>query len=87
MCYHPLFVFNQFGHLERCAHSTGNVHSADGWKEVLDPAIARYGEESYDFLRLMAAASDAIRGISELWMPISARSRSVISESSRHVRS
>ena len=28
MCYHPLFVFNQFGHLERCALRPGNVHSA-----------------------------------------------------------
>ena len=40
--YHPLFVFNQFGDLERCALRPGNVHSADGWKEVLDPVAARY---------------------------------------------
>jgi Transposase DDE domain group 1 len=40
--YHPLFVFNQFGDLERCALRPGNVHSADGWKEVLDPVVARY---------------------------------------------
>jgi hypothetical protein len=31
-CYHPPFVFNQFGDLERCALRPGNVHSADGWK-------------------------------------------------------
>jgi len=42
MCYHPLFVFNQFGHLERCALRPGNAHSADGWEEVLKPVIARY---------------------------------------------
>ena len=30
-CYHPLFVFNQFGDLERCTLRPGNVHSADGW--------------------------------------------------------
>ena len=36
-CYHPLFVFNHFGDLERCALRPGNVHSADGWKEVLEP--------------------------------------------------
>jgi hypothetical protein len=30
-CYHPLFVFNQFGDLERSALRPGNVHSADGW--------------------------------------------------------
>jgi Transposase DDE domain group 1 len=41
-CYHPLFVLNQFGDLERCALRPGNVHSADGWKEVLDPVVARY---------------------------------------------
>src|SRR5262249_40499350 len=41
-CYHPLFVFNHFGDLERCALRPGNVHSADGCKEVLDPVVARY---------------------------------------------
>lgn len=28
-CYHPLFLFNQFGDLERCALRPDNVHSAD----------------------------------------------------------
>ncbi|MEX2649115.1 MAG: IS1380 family transposase [Alphaproteobacteria bacterium] len=41
-CYHPLFVFNQFGDLERCALRPGNVHSADGWKGVLEPVVTRY---------------------------------------------
>src|SRR5262249_19614006 len=41
-CYHPLFVFNQFGDLERCALRPGNVHSADGWEDVLKPVILRY---------------------------------------------
>ena len=41
-CYHPLFVFNQFGDLERCALRAGNVHSADGWDGVLKPVVARY---------------------------------------------
>jgi hypothetical protein len=40
-CYHPLFVFNQFGDLERCALRPGNVHSADGWRQVLEPVVAR----------------------------------------------
>src|SRR5215210_3947435 len=44
-CYHPLFVFNQFGDLERCALRPGNVHSADGWREVLEPVVARYRHE------------------------------------------
>src|SRR3954471_16984391 len=43
-CYHPLFVFNQFGDLERCALRPGNVHSAEDWREVLEPVIARYRE-------------------------------------------
>ena len=41
-CYHPLFVFNQFGDLERCALRPGNVHSARGWHDVLEPVVARY---------------------------------------------
>jgi hypothetical protein len=41
-CYHPLFVFNQDGDLERCALRPGNVHSAHDWREVLDPVVARY---------------------------------------------
>jgi hypothetical protein len=41
-CYHPLFVFNQFGNLERCALRPGNAHSADGWEQVLKPIVACY---------------------------------------------
>jgi hypothetical protein len=41
-CYHPLFVFNQFGDVERCALRPGNVHSAADWRPVLEPVIARY---------------------------------------------
>ena len=41
-CYHPLFVFNQFGDLERSSLRPGNVHSADGWRDVLEPVIERY---------------------------------------------
>ena len=41
-CYHPLFCFNQFGDLERCALRPGNVHSAHGWREVLEPVVKRY---------------------------------------------
>jgi len=45
-CYHPLFVFNQFGDLERCALRPGNVHSADGWHDVLEPVVARYKQRN-----------------------------------------
>ena len=43
-CYHPLFLFNQFGDLERCSLRPGNVHSADGWRNVLEPVVNRYKE-------------------------------------------
>ena len=41
-CYHPLFLFNQFGDLERCSLRPGNVHSADDWEGVLKPVVFRY---------------------------------------------
>jgi hypothetical protein len=43
MCYHPLFVFNQFGDLERCSLRPGSVHSADGWRDVLEPVVGVTG--------------------------------------------
>ena len=55
-CYHPLFVCNQFGDLERCALRAGNVHSADGWDDVLKPVVARYqGKVSRIYFRADAA--------------------------------
>jgi hypothetical protein len=41
-CYHPLFVFNQFGDVERALLRDGNVHSADNWQSVLEPIVSRY---------------------------------------------
>ena len=41
-CYHPLFLFNQFGDLERSSLRPGNVHSADDWESVLKPVVVRY---------------------------------------------
>lgn len=41
-CYHPLFLFNQFGDLERCALRPGNVASAVDWRSVLEQVIERY---------------------------------------------
>lgn len=45
-CYHPLFLFNQFGDLERAGLRSGNVHSADGWRSVLEPAVERYRDRA-----------------------------------------
>jgi hypothetical protein len=47
-CYHPLFVFNQFGDLERCLLRPGNAHSAEEWHRVLEPVLARYRERGID---------------------------------------
>ena len=41
-CYHPVFLFNQFGDLERNSLRPGNVHSADDWEGVLKPVVVRY---------------------------------------------
>ena len=42
VCYHPLFVFNQFGDCEGAKLRPGNVHSAQDWREVLEPIVTRY---------------------------------------------
>lgn len=41
-CYHPLFLFNQFGDLESVLLQRGNKASAKFWRRVLLPAIERY---------------------------------------------
>jgi hypothetical protein len=64
-CYHPNFLFNQFGMLERCALRNGNVHSADGWRDVLDPVIARYADRDLGGRFFRADAAYAIPAIYE----------------------
>ena len=41
-CYHPLFLFNQFGDLERAMLRRGNHASAKFWRRALLPVIERY---------------------------------------------
>jgi len=41
-CYHPLFLFNQDGDLERAMLRRGNKASAKFWRRVLVPVIERY---------------------------------------------
>ena len=41
-CYHPLFLFNQLGDLERAMLRRGNHNSAKFWRRVLLPVIERY---------------------------------------------
>jgi len=47
-CYHPLFLFNQSGDLERCLLRPGNAHSAADGRLVLEPVIARYRDHTID---------------------------------------
>ena len=42
LCYHPLFLFNQFGDLEYAMLRRGNNASAKFWRRVLLPVIERY---------------------------------------------
>jgi len=42
VCYHPLFVFSPEGDCLAAKLRPGNVHSADGWADVLLPVIDRY---------------------------------------------
>lgn len=63
-CYHPLFVFNQFGDLERCALRPGNVHSADGWESVLGPIVGCY-EDKVSRIFYRADAAFAIPAVYE----------------------
>ncbi|MGB8352738.1 MAG: IS1380 family transposase [Chthoniobacteraceae bacterium] len=41
-CYHPLFCFNQFGDVEEVMLRQGNVHTAEDWRSLLEPVVARY---------------------------------------------
>jgi hypothetical protein len=40
--HHPIFCFNHLGDLERALLRNGNVASADEWRAVLEPVVARY---------------------------------------------
>ncbi len=54
-CYHPLFCFNQHGDCEGAMLRPGNVHSADGWKDVLDLIVHRYEQTQRKYFRGDAA--------------------------------
>ena len=50
VCFHPLFLFNQFGDCEGATLRPGNVHSADRWQELLEPVVKGYRKKG---LRLL----------------------------------
>ena len=50
VCYHSLFLFNHFGDCEGAMLRPGNVHSAERWREVLEPVVKRYQEKGVRLL-------------------------------------
>jgi len=56
VCYHPLFLFNEFGDCEGAMLQPGNVHSAERWREVLEPIVERYKKRG---IRLLFRADAA----------------------------
>jgi hypothetical protein len=56
VCYHPLFLFNEFGDCEGAMLRPGNVHSAERWREVLEPIVERYKKRG---IRLLFRADAA----------------------------
>jgi len=63
LCYHPLFLFNQFGDLEYAMLRRGNKASAKYWRRVLFPVIERYRQ--YDIPKFFRG--DAAFAIPELY--------------------
>lgn len=66
-CLHPLFVFNQYGDLERCALRPGNVHSADSWEDTLAPVLERYSRSARPSIQRRRFRGDAAFAIPELF--------------------
>lgn len=66
-CLHPLFVFNQFGDLERSALRNGNVHSADGLDAALQPVLARYSKTARPSITCRRFRADAAFAIPVLF--------------------
>jgi len=50
VCYHHLFLFNQFRDCESATLRPGNVHSAYDWQELLESAVKGYRKKG---LRLL----------------------------------
>jgi len=65
-----LFCFNQYGDLERALLRNGNVHSADGWRSLLEPIVNCY--RGYDILRFFRG--DAAFADSEMYRYLEAES-------------
>lgn len=62
-CYHPVFCFNQYGDCLKVKLRPGNVHSADGCLEFIEPILRYYIGKGFK-VKLRA---DAAFGIPELY--------------------
>src|SRR5437667_2189622 len=69
VCYHPLFVFNPGGDCVAAKLRPGNVHSADGWDEVLLPVIDRYRAQG----QTVVVRVDAAFGLPTLYKALERR--------------
>ena len=83
-CLHPLFVFNQFGDLERCTLRPGNVHSADGWEGVLRPVLSRYSSDARPSITRRRFRADAAFAIPALFDLLFANLRRITGRMSSH---
>ena len=56
VCYHSLFCFNQYGDGEGAMLRPGHVPSAEDWRQVLEPVVARYRDKGvHKYLRAEGA--------------------------------
>ena len=62
-CYHPLFCFNQYGDCLKAKLRPGNVHSADGYLEFIEPVLKNYVSKGFK----VTLRADAAFGIPKLY--------------------
>jgi len=68
-CYHPLLLFNCEGDCLAAKLRPGNVHSAEGWEELLLPEIARQHQQG----KAVVFRADAAFAKPELYEALEAR--------------
>jgi len=68
-CYHPLLLFNREGDCLAAKLRSGNVHSAEGWEELLLPEIDRQQAQSKE----VAFRGDATFAKPELYQALEER--------------
>ena len=72
-CYHPLFVFNQFGDCEGAMLRAGNVHSAHRWRDVLSDPVSLRGDRSAPVADAAFAKPDIYEYLEESLLPYGCR--------------